>query len=155
MSEASVFIGKEAEGPNKGLITLFISDPDINFGELVEILGHYRNHRIEQLYFGAGNNRKVPNDPQILNAFIGWSKRYIITLEIGLLSEIDKIPSYIKKFVRIVYCVIDLSIDHSDPIYITDFKIIGEKRLCWYTLQNYYLTKLSHPYYESDKVIKK
>jgi hypothetical protein len=59
MKRYQLFIGKEVEGSQRGLMTLFIPKHATNRKKFLE---KAYQHNISRLYFGAGNDRGIHQD---------------------------------------------------------------------------------------------
>lgn len=74
-----LWIGIEQEGKHKGLKTLFIGSPKIQFKEISDLI---EKHKVEQIYFGAGCCTEISQDVvfRCLNEY--KLTKLIITMEI-------------------------------------------------------------------------
>lgn len=144
-----IFHGIEAEGPWAGCSSLFVSDHTIQINELVFSLERARSLKIEQIYFGAGNNRKIPLN--ILENIPGLVKRYRIIFEVESPDQLDLIPKYLLKFINIVLCIpvketLALSAVQS-------VKLLGKTKLSWIGPITPIITSLSDQRYKEDKEV--
>lgn len=145
-----IFHGIEAEGPWKGCSSLFVADPTVTIGELISALEKSRSLKIEQIYFGAGNNRQVPAK-DILESLPGLAKRYRLIFEIESPAQLDAIPKYLLKFIDVVLCI---QIEARQTLEnIRSVKLFGQGTLSWLGPVNPVITDLSDPLYDQDKEI--
>ena len=143
-----IFHGQEAEGPWRGASTLFISDEVIEIDELIFALERTRNKKIEQIYFGAGGNRKLPF--KIFDNIPGLAKRFRIIFEIGKSTQLKAVPQYLLKFVHVVLCI---SVNGSNIDKINSIKLLGQENLAWFGPVEPIITSLSDPLYSRDKEV--
>lgn len=143
-----LFYGIEAEGPWKGCYTLFISDPSIEIKELFIVLGKVREYQVEQLYFGAGNNRQIPT--KILNDIPSLSKQFRIIFEIYNPHQLKYIPDHLFKYIHVVLCLL---IDETKMEEIKSVKLLGKTKLSWLGPVEPIMTDLSDSHYNNDKEI--
>jgi hypothetical protein len=136
-----VFTGQEAEGPQKGILTLFIPKNAINRTSFFEFAKKYN---ITRLYFGAGNDRGI--NPDLIGHLKWIPKHFTIFLEILKGDDLKLIPPSFLKRTNIIYVIQDyLEVNPSV------FKIESKKEVNWYELQKPFTNSLDSKLYEWDQ----
>ena len=156
MSEARIFIGIEAEGPNQGMRTLFVRGDVTALPDISSLLV---DELIDQVYLGAGNIRGV--SVGVLDMLQQISKEFPyelrITMECDNPEQIKIIIPYLgylemHHYVKVVF-VIDTSNCLTDMPMVTDIKFVNDKALIWFPVRNSYTTKLNDARYDKDKEV--
>ena len=96
-----LWIGKEQEGKNKGVQTLFIASEDVSDEDISDVLKEHKD--IKQLYFGAGCC--TPINEYVVDKCIHKFNSMIITLEV----EINKLYKYSKHILSSVNLMITVN----------------------------------------------
>lgn len=120
-----LFVGVEAEGPDRGERTLFIPKNTCNRRQFLEKAEEYC---ITRLYFGAGNDRGINEDMFDLLPHIPTS--YTIYLEITDNKQLEQLPSIFCARATIIFVCVQ-KVDILQP-YI--FKIETDTKVEWYEL---------------------
>ena len=140
------FIGKEIEGPEQGVLTLFIPNGFVkNIGE-VKAFAIIQKTKIYRLYFGAGNKQGLDiDDIKLIKKLI--YNNYQILAEINNLKNLDWISSNVLSKIEIIYCIyIHTKIDH--------IKIINDSFLEWGQINgDWFTTSLTDKEYQNDTKI--
>lgn len=150
-----VFVGKEAEGPSRGVWTLFVGR-EVGEEEGRRLLSFVETKGIRRVYFGAGGNRGV-RGVGIVRLF-----RELVSKEgVEVVLEIDSeegIPSSLLPLlskVRVVFVVDWLKEDFWEVCcLVNSLKFVSRKGdVVWYELGDSFLTSFTDPLYTEDKEV--
>lgn len=143
-----MWIGTEAEGPERGQKTIFIELEQVDIPRFKEILG-WGIHRI---YFGAKESFRLPlNIDEVMDAIT--VNGHNIKPGIKLLYEtnsIENIKSLSKKFRKVCSIILVIRTTDVDVIKMIDKE---KNRLIWFELYNKFTTYLNDPIYSLDKEV--
>ena len=137
-----LFIGTEAEGPDRGILTLFVGT---HFADPKRILEIAEEQKIKRIYFGAGNNRGITRNYLPLIKKI--KNDYTVVIEIDSIQEIYTYPESFFPKVKII-----LTFDFSYASRIKYLKLVDEKVIRFYDRK--IITALNDMLFKNDKEIK-
>lgn len=144
MKKRQLFIGKEVEGPERGIMTLFIPKKATNRKSFLEIA---KQHNITRLYFGAGNDRGINQDIQPL--LLKIPKNFKVLFEIESEQDLFFMPFEFLRRTRIIY-VIRTRVFKSLP---SVFKIETLDKVHWFDLDYVTTNDLDDNLYLEDKFV--
>lgn len=140
-----LFIGKEVEGPERGLKTLFIPKHSTNRKKFLEIATIYN---ISRLYFGAGNDRGINQD--MISLLLGIPKSFGVLLEIESEQELYLLPLEFLKRTQIIYVIKTKKFKSLPSV----FKIETPEKVHWFELDEHLTTNDLNDYlYLEDKYV--
>jgi hypothetical protein len=163
-----VFVGTEAEGPDRGKKTLFIASRDINplelqryiFKECHDHLNSPIWYPLPRIYFGAGGNYGLskayfPLVRSLLDA------GFPVIVEVGTAQQIRIIPEDIKKLARFEIVLVFTKVGpkiHKDFCtvlpYVRHFKFVDAERVFWSPkMYQSYITFLNDLTYKDDREV--
>jgi len=147
-----LFIGNEAEGPDKGALTLFIGSKDVGNNEILKILSE--NPEIKRVYFGANNNQGISD--------INVELLEHLTKESEVVIEINNPEQYAKIWDNLAYMqpdnikvVLTLPVAFDfDFMGCFDIKLVNEKKeVVWFEMKSKYFTEPDDILYKTDKEV--
>jgi succinate dehydrogenase flavin-adding protein (antitoxin of CptAB toxin-antitoxin module) len=147
MITRQMFIGVEAEGPGRGLLTLFIPRGAVTKKNIKKILQRITTEEITRLYFGAGNRRGLTEmDLELIRS---------VDEEISILAEIglkDLLELHDKDALHRIDLILTLPIKSNATIpTIQHIKFVSNRKLLWYEqTEPPYETLLSDDLYLTD-----
>ena len=145
MKRYQLFIGKEVEGPERGLMTLFIPKNANNRKKFLEIANQYN---ISRLYFGAGNDRGINQD--MISFLSHIPKSFNVLLEIESEQELYLLPLEFLERTTIIYVVKTKKFKSLPSI----FKIETPEKVHWFELDEHLTTNDLNDYlYLEDEYV--
>jgi len=141
MIKNRLFIGEEAEGPQKGLLTLFIPKHADNRYSFLIFADYYK---ITRLYFGAGNDRGIHHD--MISQLQDIPRNFTVYLEIQSDDDLIDLPIDFLIRTKIIYV---LKSDYFKALP-SVFKIETKSQIHWYELLYPYTNKINDKIYEKD-----
>lgn len=138
-----MYIGIEAEGELKGLLTLFIDDKTMSADSILEILA--KHPEIQHVYFGARGKYGISEEHIKLVEDI-CDVGMQVTIEINILDSLPDIPYHENLRIVLAVRVKDVSNIHKHNIYV---KIEDTKEL--FIFENQSHTSLDSILYKLDK----
>jgi hypothetical protein len=148
------FIGKEAEGPNQMISTLFV--PNTTQTPSIEKIERIiKEYAIESVYFGAGNKRGMPL--HLLPDLTRLPRDLTCIIECDTMSqvaELAKDKAVLDRHFKRVQILFVLPVEDTSFFrYVTDIKLIDDKQLIWIPVYSWFETKLNDLRYSEDKEI--
>jgi hypothetical protein len=151
-------IGPEAEGPDKGQLTLFvpsgcISSPD----EPLKVLKEY-NYNIGRICYGSGNSKGM-NPVEIASAWMIFKKVPAIRLVLETDRLSDTLLNKLMNNMIVVY-VAGASLSQKDLSSsrnlsrVNVFKIVSPDGTCWIECKEIYFTLSDDDFYNNRILIK-
>ena len=156
-AQPKFFIGLEAEGPHRGMRTLFIRGDVTSVPELSSLLS---TTFIEQIYLGAGNIRGA--NPAVMRAVrklvVPILRRIRVTIECDKMEQVFNIVPELMKLRKTHHAVsVVFTVDTEDSLadmdWITDVKFVNQEELVWHHVEKAYRTKLNDELYSTDKEV--
>lgn len=144
MEKHKLFIGKEVEGPQRGLMTLFIPKNAIN---RKQFLTKAFEHNITRLYFGAGNDRGINQD--MIYLLLKIPKEFGVFLEIESEQDLNFLPLIFLKRTKIIQVI---KTDNY-KVLPSVFKIETPDKVHWFDLDFVTTNNLNDYLYLEDKYI--
>lgn len=144
MKRSQLFIGKEVEGPERGLMTLFIPKHATNRKKFLEIANQ---KNISRLYFGAGNDRGINQD--MISLLLEVPKSFEVLLEIESEQELYLLPLEFLKRTKIIYVVRTKKFKSLPSV----FKIETPEKVHWFNLDCVTTNDLNDYLYLEDKYV--
>jgi len=143
MKTTRPFIGIEAEGPSRGLPTIFI--PREGTSSLLSILRFAGNSRINRVYFGAGNQRGLSSVECELAISLA-ERGFDVICEFDL-PQIDTLPIEV---LRHIEAVVVLPVAQIERYRNVSVKFVGCESLVWLSSESNSETFLDDPLYKLD-----
>jgi hypothetical protein len=138
------FVGTEAEGPRRGMRTLFIR------GDAKELPEYMVHLDVDQIYLGAGNVRGA--HPELVQRLCSFAHSCCITIEFDDIMQLALITPYLEKLPRLrCVFVIDTANSLANIGAISDIKIVNEEELYWFSTSVPYHTMLDDELYSKDE----
>jgi hypothetical protein len=144
MKRNQLFIGKEVEGPQRGLMTLFIPKNATNRKKFLEIANQ---KNISRLYFGAGNDRGIHQD--MISLLLDIPKEFGILLEIESEQELYLLPLEFLRRTRVIQVIKTKKYKTLPSI----FKIETPDKVHWFDLDCVTTNDLNDYLYLEDKYV--
>jgi hypothetical protein len=139
-----IFMGQEVEGPDRGVLTLFIPKNAINRKLFLDIAN---KHNITRLYFGAGNDRGINLDVILL--LVDIPENFSIFLEIESEQDLDFLPLKFFKRTKIIYVVKTKIFKYLPSV----FKIETPEKVHWFDLKSPVTNNLNDYLYLEDTYV--
>jgi len=154
-----VFHGLEAEGPDRGILTLFIATHYMNPSKILRYLR--KRPKIRRVYFGAGGKYGLPSDYFELADFL-IRNRYKVLVEVNRMGQIHIMPDKLRD--RLGLQIVMVFTMDGVPIrknfsryaqYVSVFKFVDETEVLWCPVDhaNKRITYLDNPFYKKDKKV--
>jgi hypothetical protein len=147
------FIGKEAEGEDRGENTIFIPYGAIESCGMDAVRRLILQSSVRRLYFGAGNRRGLGEDDiSLITQLSLVVPKYRVFVEFDNPSQIVNVPEDLLKDIRIVF-VVPVKCEVDRLISISDIKFVNQKEdLVWYnTTPVLPVVRGTDKYYGTDK----
>jgi hypothetical protein len=150
MTGEKIFLGKEAEGPDRDTLTLFVGKSDVDLDEVAALI---KSYCVSRVYFGAGGVRKPPCN---LYAFVcKYINKYKIVVEVDLLS-LSKIQDQYKDLFdhRNFSLVLSIEVVTSRAMSsVNAIKLEDGSKLFWYEVRSVHKTYKDNVNYKTDNQI--
>jgi hypothetical protein len=148
-----LFEGKEAEGPYKGLKTLFVASSKIKSDDLLKII---KTEKYRVIYFGAGDTCTISKEHEKILPKLSHLKKIIEIDNINILKTLKK------NTINNAEIVFTFKKEKQD-IYSFNYSIFKKYKINYIKFQlpnmiiwlpnNFYLTYLNDKYFDQDKRI--
>lgn len=143
-----LFVGIEAEGPERGVNTLFVGDKEITQERIDAALEKYPD--INRVYFGAGNKYGPPKKASSIFPNL-LERGFKIVLEVRSPIHLDFLPIDIINKIHVVLTIPVLFNASKNNLSINSIKMVFNDQLSWRTLhKKKYNNYLSDELYEKD-----